>query len=365
MSSSSDDELAQIIAYYQSVFINSFLPNAVLTLLCYEWLITFDREITLFWRRKFTGATALFLTNRYLPICIQILNLAPSHALMSDAVSGIFSCDAYTKALQAIQISQYLPWAAFSALRTFALSRRNWMIATVVLVLSLVPVGINLSQYHWLVVINDPTPGGCGNSSTVTLEMAKKCKLLTIASRTCMMTADVIVLIVTWVSTLGTIRLTKDALKGRPAFATMLVRDGTIYFVVLLLLNTLHLTFTMLSITNDALSAVSYFTVFTEPITAILVSRFLLDLQQVNQYNQRSTPTALSQSATLDFAKVLGSIGGSLGYDEDMRCSPTDESRTEKNEDSIYEETELGTLAGAGGSISEVESSIHVWEQAA
>ncbi|KAI0644308.1 hypothetical protein C8Q79DRAFT_928077 [Trametes meyenii] len=333
MSSSPDDEIAQIIAYYQSVpqyalcLIVAVLSNrlslfSVLALLCYEWLITFDREIALFWRRKFTGATVLFLTNRYLPIFIQILNLAPTHALMSDA-----SCDGYTKALQAIQISQYLPWAAFSALRTFALSRRNWMIATVVFVLSLAPVGINLSQYRWLVVVNDPTPGGCGNASTITLEMAKK---------------------LTWMSTLGTIRITKDALKGRPSFATMLVRDGTIYFAYA-------------RITNDALSAVSYFTVFTEPITAVLVSRFLLDLQQVNQYNQRSTPTTLSQSATLDFAKVLGSLGGTLGYDEEMRRSPTDESQTDKNEDSTYEETELGTLAGAGGSsISEVESSTHV-----
>ncbi|KAI0351841.1 hypothetical protein OH77DRAFT_1410310, partial [Trametes cingulata] len=280
--------------------------------LTYEWLITLDREVALFWRRKLNGASVLFLTNRYLPLLVQVLNIS-SDVRMSDR--GLSSCDGFVKALQTIQLFQYFPWAAFSALRTFALSRGNWAIAAIVLLLSMVPIGVNFSQYHWLVVVNDPTIG-CSKTSTITLDIAKK---LTIASRTCLMTADVIVLLVTWHSTFGTIRLTDVALKGRPTFARMLIRDGTIYFSILLILNTLHLTFTMLSITDDALSPVSYFTTFTEPITAVLVSRFLLNLQQVNQHNQRSTAATLdlSQNMTLDFARVIGSLGSSLRSSSD------------------------------------------------
>ncbi|KAL7280949.1 hypothetical protein ACG7TL_005898 [Trametes sanguinea] len=303
--SSNADEVAEIIAFYESVFVNTCCPIAVLAFLTYEYLITFDSEVGLFWRSKFTGASALFLINRYWPLLVNILNITSS-ARMSDQ-----SCDSYVKALQTIELLQYFPWAAFSALRTYALSRGNRALSILVFFLSIVPMGVNFSQYHWLVVINDPTIG-CSKSSTISAEMAKR---LTIASRTCLIAADVIVLLVTWTSTFGTIRIADAALKGRPSFVRLLVRDGTIYFIILLILNTLHLTFTMLSITNDALSPVSYFTTFTEPITAVLVSRFLLNLQEVNQYNQRSSlsTVSLTQSVTLDFAsRIVGSLGSSL-----------------------------------------------------
>ena len=32
----------------------------------YEYILTFTQEVELLWRRKFTGATLLFLVNRYL-----------------------------------------------------------------------------------------------------------------------------------------------------------------------------------------------------------------------------------------------------------------------------------------------------------
>ena len=38
----------------------------------YEQFITFDQEVDLFWTRKFTGATALFLANRYLILVVNI-----------------------------------------------------------------------------------------------------------------------------------------------------------------------------------------------------------------------------------------------------------------------------------------------------
>ncbi|KAH9889050.1 hypothetical protein C8Q73DRAFT_668207 [Cubamyces lactineus] len=333
MSSGTDaQENAEIIAFYESLFVNTCCPIAVLAFLSYEYLITFDREVSLFWRRKLTGASVLFSTNRYLPLLVNILNLTIS-ARMSDT-----SCNDYVKALQTIEILQYMPWAAFSALRTFALSRGSWVLAMLVFLLSAVPIGVNFSQYRWLVVYNDPMLG-CGKSSTVTLETAKR---LTIASRTCLMAADIIVLIVTWMSTLTTMRLTDIALKGKPSFARMLVRDGTIYFSVLLVLNTLHLTFTMLSITSDALSPVSYFTTFTEPITAVLVSRFLLNLQEVNQYNHRSAPASLTQSITLDFAsRVVGSLGSSLEPSDDSVRTPEDGAQ---DLDIAWEDNELSVL---------------------
>ncbi|EIW53131.1 uncharacterized protein TRAVEDRAFT_134433, partial [Trametes versicolor FP-101664 SS1] len=44
-------------------------------LLVWHYLLTFEKEITFFWRRKFSGASALFLTNRYLSLAVVIYNL--------------------------------------------------------------------------------------------------------------------------------------------------------------------------------------------------------------------------------------------------------------------------------------------------
>ncbi|KAI0819588.1 hypothetical protein BC628DRAFT_1332462 [Trametes gibbosa] len=310
--SDTDPETEELIAFFQSVFINTCCPIAVLAWLTYEFLITFDREVDLFWRRNFTGASILFLTNRYLPILVNVLNIS------SDASI----CDSYVKALQTIQLLQYVPWAAFSSLRTFALSARNWIVTTVVLLLSIVPIGVNFTQYHWLAVVNDPIVG-CTKSSTVTLETAKRCVALKEIG-TCLMAADLIVILVTWRTTLGTTRLNRAVLKNRPTFARMLLQDGewNISYITLFVLNALHLAFTMFSITRDPLSPVSYFTTFTEPVTAVLVSRFLLDLQQVNQHNQKSSlsPT-LTQDGTLDFAWAIGSLGSPLSNSQTSRIS--------------------------------------------
>ena len=43
-----------------------------LALVIYEYLITLRRETQLFWRGKWTGATVLFLFNRYLSLIVYI-----------------------------------------------------------------------------------------------------------------------------------------------------------------------------------------------------------------------------------------------------------------------------------------------------
>ena len=41
----------------------------------YEYVITFGEEVELFWKKKFTGATALFVLNRYLLMLDYVFNI--------------------------------------------------------------------------------------------------------------------------------------------------------------------------------------------------------------------------------------------------------------------------------------------------
>ncbi|KIJ23065.1 hypothetical protein M422DRAFT_276431 [Sphaerobolus stellatus SS14] len=53
----------------------TYFSLAVIVMLFYDHLLTFDEELCRIWRQPFSGATLLFLLNRY---------LTPSHAIISS-----------------------------------------------------------------------------------------------------------------------------------------------------------------------------------------------------------------------------------------------------------------------------------------
>ena len=46
-----------------------------LDLIFFEYFLTFDQEVRLFWGKKLTGAVALFFANRYLPFIDMIIRM--------------------------------------------------------------------------------------------------------------------------------------------------------------------------------------------------------------------------------------------------------------------------------------------------
>ncbi|TFK80165.1 hypothetical protein K466DRAFT_392183 [Polyporus arcularius HHB13444] len=142
------------------------------------------------------------------------------------------SCATLTNAIAAFSVLQYIPWAAFACLRTYALCEHHcWTVATVVFLLSSVPIGTNFSRYRWLGSTTIPVLS-CLPEAAIPEE-----------------------LVVTWRATYYGSKAQASGVTRRPSFSNVLLQDGTIYFL--------------------------YVTIFTEPITAILISRFILDLQEV------------------------------------------------------------------------------------
>ncbi|RPD57190.1 hypothetical protein L227DRAFT_232959 [Lentinus tigrinus ALCF2SS1-6] len=97
--------------------------------------------------------------------------------------------------------------------------------------------------------------------------------------------------------------------------ADVLLQNGTLYFFVLLILHFLHLILSMLSI-HVALQSLSYgyVVVFTESFTALLVSRFLLDLQEAHRKafdqgfeSETHGETSRVGTGTLVFQRGIGS----------------------------------------------------------
>ncbi|RDX51338.1 hypothetical protein OH76DRAFT_1481616 [Lentinus brumalis] len=277
---SSTDDAAALIAEYSDLRLSNYVGIVASVVFLYECIITIGGEVELFWFAKSTGASILYLLNRYIVGFYSIYILATSFVPVSqEGYVGI-------KFVRVISVMQYLPWAAFSALRALALSQ-HWPLATVIFLLSCLPVGVNLAQFHFdLGGVNIPTRSS-----------------LTIPA--------------------------KQALSGRRigrsklTFAHVLRRDGIIYFVCIAILNALHLALTALSMLDEPLEDSSLVTDFTEPLTGILVGRFLLHLQAANRKatDLQSSMQSEAHGATLVFARAVGSLASSLGSEEDTELS--------------------------------------------
>ncbi|TFK86456.1 hypothetical protein K466DRAFT_600294 [Polyporus arcularius HHB13444] len=282
---STTDDAAALIAEYSDLRLSNYVGIVASVVFLYECIITIGGEVELFWFAKSTGATILYLSNRYIVGFYSIYILATSFVPVSQqGYVGI-------KFVRVISVMQYLPWAAFSALRALALSQ-NWPLATVIFLLSCLPVGVNLAQFHFdLGGVNIPVYNCVGTYTMPPWLMP------TLSGRR-----------------IGRSKLT---------FAHVLRRDGIIYFVCIAILNALHLALTALSTLDEPLEDSSLVTDFTEPLTGILVGRFLLHLQAANRKatDLQSSMQSEAHGATLVFARAVGSLASSLGSEEDTELS--------------------------------------------
>ncbi|RPD69785.1 hypothetical protein L226DRAFT_575270 [Lentinus tigrinus ALCF2SS1-7] len=189
MSSGTDDTGAFVTAFSE-LLIGNYAALSTAGLFIYECVITFGDEVNLFWMRPFTGATALFTSNRLLVLVYHFYILITAFIPLSEQVRRLFhashserltdyrlpqSCSDIAIASYILDVLQYFPWAAFSAMRTYALSRR-WPLSVFVFLLAIAPVGINLANFDFHVggVI---IPGiGCSASDSSTVETARRCE---------------------------------------------------------------------------------------------------------------------------------------------------------------------------------------------
>ncbi|KAI0744890.1 hypothetical protein C8Q76DRAFT_851778 [Earliella scabrosa] len=128
-------------------------------------------------------------------------------------------------------------------------------------------------------------------------------------SRGSFILADALVVGITWAATYKTIR-SEDLHESVPSFSVLLYRNGIVYFVILSVLNILHLAFSLLSI-GPGLQEASLVVPFAEPMISIITSQFLFDLQNVKRRTQHQDLFETdSSSSVLD--RVIGPLGSRL-----------------------------------------------------
>ncbi|KAI0371683.1 hypothetical protein BV20DRAFT_978697 [Pilatotrama ljubarskyi] len=251
--------------------IQRYSVTAMVALLVWHYLTTLDKEIALFWKRKLTGACGLFFAARYLGLVTNVLdnNLWPSPASYTACAASIYI-------FYVTYILQYAAWAIFSSLRVHAL-REQWAWSIIVLILSLVPVGTNM----------DP---GLGCNTFIPLSDHQYNGIL-IATRSCLALADAIVVAITWATTYR-FRNTNAVLGTTTSLFSVMFRDA---------INLTDLP-KISKVSNPLLGpTASVVTLYVSPLTALIVTQFLIDIHDAAATSTPNRPSHWSVG-TLQFA---------------------------------------------------------------
>ncbi|TFK86455.1 hypothetical protein K466DRAFT_587195 [Polyporus arcularius HHB13444] len=329
---SAQDMDSLIIAEFSANIIYGYCQVAAGMMFIYECLITGYEEVEFFWKARWTGATALFIANRYFSLGWYIYNIIGSLAMFAPK-----SCLALAQSSLVVSVLQYLPWAAAAGLRALGVSR-NWPLALFVLVLNVVPFGLEFIAFHYNYSAMWIAGVGCVSFDDESTQMYKAA---TIAGQTCSIAGDALVILVTW------FKLSRGT-AGTHGLAYVLLRDGTVYFICFLVIRTLHLVLTLLSLATP-FQPTSYVQYFMEPLTGIFVSRFLINLQRASRRATHMDSSIYSSphgDTDIVFERVVGSLGSTLEYDDEEEDEPSAEVS-----DTLSEHSEKAEIQGERHSV--------------
>ncbi|RPD54061.1 hypothetical protein L227DRAFT_567546 [Lentinus tigrinus ALCF2SS1-6] len=263
--------LARTIEIYGIVQDEKYVYSASTAVLVYDILLTMDREVKLFWTGQFSGATIVYFAVRSMGLLVNILGFGTHIPTLDQKGCPERMADTW----DALEALEYLPSAVFSGMRAFALTRR-WYWGALIFVLALSPVAVNLTDLimytfgaAWPVI-------GCYMATR-----PMKTRIYTLS------------------------------------LSDVMLWNGVLYFVAITTLNILVL---VLNVGGTETSGVAgWVGAFAPPLNTILISRFLLDLQEANSQDVGLAgddtylfTESIGSVGTLNFPRVFGSIGSTI-----------------------------------------------------
>ncbi|KAI0697859.1 hypothetical protein C8T65DRAFT_582309 [Cerioporus squamosus] len=194
--------------------------------------VTFDREVASFWTAKWSGASLLFFANKWIFFADQVtgfINLAsfPSDKVSSLSSNHVRSCSLFVLASYPLTLLQLVPGAVFSALRVYVLSRSK-LLGSLVLILSLAPVGANMVHYGYQLSGERFPPFGC--AETIDMSLTVSIRFVALISRVPLIVADMLIVYITWSKLSSRIALRDIRQHKRLSLSDILLRDGMSHF---------------------------------------------------------------------------------------------------------------------------------------
>ncbi|KAI0342269.1 hypothetical protein BDW22DRAFT_178335 [Trametopsis cervina] len=290
------------------LYIDNFCHLAGLTVLYYDYLITFGEEYRHIWRNPRSGASILFLVNRYFAFLVSsagtFQNIIPQ------------KCSRYSFWRQLGVMATQVIVAAIQFLRIYALYGRNRRIATAVISVALTLIGVAA----W--AVTGQTSGisiaeGCQFSSS------KETAIHIAVAWEALFTFDSLIFILIAAKTYK--ERNSHGFTGRANLVSLIVRDGAMYFGVMVLAQGANVItyYVCPPVLRGTLSTLS------SDISVTMMSRLMLNLHRTAAQN------------TDIFATTLGGTSAGSTLDSSMEFTTGPGTTTLDSED--------GSAGGGGG----------------
>ncbi|TBU38267.1 hypothetical protein BD309DRAFT_1012611 [Dichomitus squalens] len=300
--------LGMVLAGESSHTVGRTLTYVSVVLVIYDWLLSLPRGVRLFHAGTSRGiSTYIFISNTYIHLVNQCLLLCTYASLSEKVCTGMILANYVWSYLSMI------PPALFTGLRAFALSQK-WSVAILTFVLSFMPVATGMIEFGYHPTGSVDPILGCLVFDDYPLSLGPK---VTVITRIGTILADALLIALTMLSFNGsTVRQAASTISTKSLMGIML-RDGMVYFRILMLLNVLLLILFQLplfasTVRGDQISPT------IAPISCMITSHFMLDLQEAHQRKvvglASNDPLYISNIGTgsLRSPSILGSLSAHI-----------------------------------------------------
>ncbi|KAI9062118.1 hypothetical protein FKP32DRAFT_1759258 [Trametes sanguinea] len=297
--------------------------------------MTFTDEVQRIWKGRFTGATVVFLLTRYVAIAERITFVV---SVVIPALSNK-SCVPVLRLDDSLTDISYLMFGVFVILRTRGIWGRGWLPLIFLALLTPVRTIIYIfMQTHYTPIAFGVPLYGCGAEYDLSENTFRALDLTARISATVM---DSTVIVLTWVRTLG-VKRESHRLGMRTPIVTLLLRDGTIYFLVILFIQVFGIVSTNIGSTFILWDV---WPLFEQVFTVIFSCRFMLNLRGVYLADPTRNPdhadefgvaTSTRDGSSIGFASIVGNFGApvnTFGVSTDSYSGSTTSGMTDETED--------------------------------
>lgn len=314
-----------ILQEYPILTISNRAFVASVALWMYDYAITLSDEVNFIWPNAATLPGVLFLINRYFFMISWGLEVVTTFVNTSDE-----SCAQWVRSTDVLAfVASGIAMAIF-ALRTFVIYERSWSILAF---LGIIGVARTVCRALRDLVYNQPGSSepifpGCGVSPIDPLFTR-----FDEANNFLILGFDTLVFLLTVAKTVKQVR-TIHQLGIKQGLSYHLLRDGTIYYLPLVLCTIAEVCSDMIA---DSANFSDIISPFVTVLQNVLVNRLVLSLRQVdkntpgNSTFSSSVAHGAAAEGTFAFAanSILGNIGASLAMDDhdeyDTPCIKTEE----------------------------------------
>lgn len=295
----------------RQLYVNLYLSLVSFTLLYYDYLLTLPDEISRFWaHKKFSWAAFFFYLNRYVAFCGNIPVFVEYFLNTPVSPQKSFICQKLQSFHQYFAVISQVIVAIILIMRTYALYEfKKWTLA-----LMLTVSGAAIAFGLWVLLagkasqfVNHDLPSvGCPAVLTQTQAMRIG------AGWAGMLVFDVMIFILTFAKALSLRSRTVHGL------LTLMIRDGSIYFAVMIASNLGNILTFMLGGSRIHGAAMT----FTNVISTVMITRLMLNLRDPklveakgSRYTTTTSRSSGPMSTLVDRAELTRFTGFSSGLD--------------------------------------------------